>query len=50
MKPLSDEIAIFFKSFARPSDISIQDDANLEISKPKATLGVGLTRYFLKYL
>ena len=50
LKPLLDDIAIFFKSFANPSEISIHDDANLEISKPRFTRGTGFTKYFLKYL
>ena len=50
LNPFLDEIAIFFRSFAIPSEISMQDEANFEISIPKVTRGEGFTRYFLKYL
>ena len=48
--PFLDEIAILFRSFASPSDISIHDDANSDNSNPTATPGSGITRDFQKYL
>ena len=48
--PFLDEMAILFRSFAIPSEISIHDDANSDNANPTATLGIGFTSDFLKYL